>query len=174
MSSVDKIVNESGKTVLGVISTSPALRAGPNTRAGAPMRFAVSVLSSVLPTVGVPRPVPAEDLCHDPEIWKAYKEDPKVHPNMTFCTADSLLTQGDYMLKNPSKFNPTNIPVLVSFGSLDTICDPKAGEQFINDISTTDKTFKLYEGMKHELQNEPQVKNEVIQYYLDWMFERAK
>ena len=132
------------------------------------------VISHYFNVVGVARPVPVEDLCHDPEVWKEYTEDKLVHPYMTFLTGDSLTKAGEYLQGNPGLFNPSNVPLLILFGSVDVVCDPKAAEKFFNDISTTDKTFKLFDGMKHELHNEPRVKKEEIQFYLDWILERAK
>ncbi len=174
LSVLEKMIQESGKEVLGVFATSPAIKAGPATDANAFMKWIVSILSTLLPTVGVPRPVPAEDLCHDPIVWKDYTEDEFVHPYMTFITGNSLIVAGDYLQKYPEKWNPTNVPILITFGSVDVIANPEASSKFIDGIKTTDKTFKLYDGLKHELHNEPRVKDEVISYYLEWMMTRAK
>ena len=147
---------------------------GPATDANALLKWIASLLSVILPTVALSRPVPAEDLCHDPAVWKAYTEDELVHPYMAFITGNSLLKAGEELRNNPKKFNPTNVPVLITFGSMDVIANPEAADQFIEAIPTTDKTFKLYEGLKHELHNEPRVKEEIIAFWLDWMMKRAK
>ena len=168
------MIKDSGKQVLGAFGTSPAVKAGPATDANALLKWIASILSVILPTVSLSRPVPAEDLCHDPAIWKAYTEDKLVHSYMAFATGDALLKAGEYLQKNPTLYNPSDVPILIAFGSVDVVANPEASEKFINEIKTTDKTFKLYEGMKHELHNEPRVKEEAIQYYLDWMMQRAK
>eukprot|EP00835_Amoeboradix_gromovi_P005285 NODE_483_length_7824_cov_0.163625.p3 type:complete len:284 gc:universal NODE_483_length_7824_cov_0.163625:4393-5244(+) len=174
LSVLDKMIKESNKEILGVFATSPAIKAGPATDANGFLKWIVSWLSVILPTMGLPRPVPAELLCHDPAVNKAYSVDSLVHPHMSFLTGNSLLNAGKDLIENAPSYNPTNVPVLIVFGSVDMIANPEAAEKFIESIKTTDKTYKLHEGMKHELHNEPRVKEEVIQYNLDWMLSRVK
>jgi alpha-beta hydrolase superfamily lysophospholipase len=45
-------------------------------------------------------------------------------------------------------------PLLVLAGSADAIADPSAGEAFVDQAASTDKTFRLYDGLRHELWNE--------------------
>jgi len=45
-------------------------------------------------------------------------------------------------------------PVLVLAGGADPIADPSAGEFFVDQAGSSDKTFRLYPGLRHELWNE--------------------
>ena len=45
-------------------------------------------------------------------------------------------------------------PVLVLAGSADRIADPSAGKAFVAQAASSDKEFRLYDGLRHELWNE--------------------
>ena len=57
--------------------------------------------------------------------------------------------------------------VYLNYSLTDKVVNPKASEQFFDDISSQDKTKTHYEGLYHELLNEPE-KEEVMKNILNW------
>ncbi len=67
-----------------------------------------------------------------------------------------------------------NIPLLVCHGLQDEITSPEASKKFVERVKQNDKTFKEYEGLKHELHFElPSNKKMVINFYIDWIIKRC-
>lgn len=143
-----KAVDCISKPLKGIIASSPAVQAGPATDANIVLQKIGALLSYVIPTVSMPRPVNCQLLSHDDQANQEYTKDPLVHPYMSFITGTSLLEAGASLQQHPSEWNPKNIPLLMVFGTADIVTDHKVGKVFFDAIQTTDKTFKSFEGMK--------------------------
>ncbi|WOG89619.1 hypothetical protein DCAR_0208857 [Daucus carota subsp. sativus] len=66
------------------------------------------------------------------------------------------------------------VPLLVVHGGQDEVCDPGSARNVFKSASSTDKTFKIFEGMWHMLIGEPNEGVEtVFQTILSWIGERA-
>jgi alpha-beta hydrolase superfamily lysophospholipase len=63
------------------------------------------------------------------------------------------------------------LPLLVMHGTADRLTDHRGSEEFYRRASSTDKTFRLYEGFYHELLNDPEA-DRVLSELLDWLDER--
>ena len=60
------------------------------------------------------------------------------------------------------------LPLLVLHGSADRLADPEGSKSLYERAQSTDKTLKLYEGLYHEVMNEPE-KEMVLGDIVAWM-----
>jgi alpha-beta hydrolase superfamily lysophospholipase len=82
-------------------------------------------------------------------VVKAYVNDPLVYNVITPRLAEQMQT---YLLIGASNANRISLPVLIQHGSADTSFSGQ--QELLDGIAARDKTFKLYEGLRHEVYNE--------------------
>jgi alpha-beta hydrolase superfamily lysophospholipase len=107
------------------------------------------ILSSILPAVHVKSPLPPEFISRDPEVVKAYVNDPLVYNVITPRLAHEM---NRYMAIGAENAYKLRMPVLIQHGSLDIAFSGQ--RELFENIGAKDKTFRLYEGLKHEVYNE--------------------
>jgi acylglycerol lipase len=107
------------------------------------------ILSSILPAIHVKSPLPPEFISRDPEVVKAYVNDPLVYNVITPRLAHEM---NRYVAIGAENANKLRMPVLIQHGSLDIAFSGQ--RELFENIGAKDKTFKLYEGLKHEVYNE--------------------
>lgn len=71
------------------------------------------------------------------------------------------------------KFDKINIPTLIMHGADDKITDPIGSQTLFDGVSSKDKTLKYYEGLYHEIFNEPE-REEVISDVVAWITDRIE
>jgi alpha-beta hydrolase superfamily lysophospholipase len=107
------------------------------------------VLSKILPAVHVKSPLPPEFISRDPVVVKAYVDDPLVYNVITPRLAHEM---NRYVVLGAQNAFKIMTPVLIQLGSQDTAFSGQ--KELYEKIGAKDKTFKLYEGLKHEVYNE--------------------
>lgn len=90
----------------------------------------------------------------DPAVRDRYQADPliykgKIRARKGYETLKSM----EYIL---DKFDQINVPVLIMHGADDKITDPIGSQMLYDGVSSVDKTLKYYEGLYHEIFNEPE------------------
>jgi alpha-beta hydrolase superfamily lysophospholipase len=60
------------------------------------------------------------------------------------------------------------LPILILQGSEDTLVDPEGGQFLYDLVSSEDKTLKIYEGLYHEVFNEPE-REQVLRDVQVWL-----
>ena len=80
---------------------------------------------------------------------KAYVEDPLVYNVITPRLAYEM---NRYVVIGAENSGEIQIPVLIQLGSRDTAFSGQ--KELFEMVGAKDKTFKLYEGLKHEVYNE--------------------
>ncbi|KAJ3291205.1 hypothetical protein HK104_006265 [Borealophlyctis nickersoniae] len=155
----------------GVISSSPLIKPGTTTAVPAPRYWAIRMLASVVGTLSIENTIDASLLTTDPEVNKAYLEDPLNHGFVSIGTARDIFLNGEKIFDKDHV--GLTMPILITFGTDDLICSCDAATQIIEKIPSADKTLKIFDGFKHEPHNEPQ-KDEYIKYLVDWILARAK
>jgi alpha-beta hydrolase superfamily lysophospholipase len=133
--------------IKGLVLSGTGARPGP---AVPPFLVALTrVLSKLLPSIPVKSPLPPEFISRDPEVVRAYVNDPMVYNVITPRLAEQMNT---FQAMGAANIGQLKMPVLIQVGSLDTAF---SGQKDLFDaVTATDKTFKLYEGLKHEVYNE--------------------
>lgn len=111
------------------------------------------LFSALFPKMGVTS-LEAEGVSRDPAVVEAYRNDPLVYTGkMTSRLAAELIKT---VKRVPLEAKRITLPVLILQGGADRLVDP-AGAQMLHDlIGSSDKTIKLYDGLYHEVFNEPE------------------
>jgi alpha-beta hydrolase superfamily lysophospholipase len=104
------------------------------------------------------------DLSHDPEVVKAYKEDPLVHAYVSSELGLSTLEIGEALYTYTGEFG---LPLLLMHGTEDRITSYRGSEMFARQAKGN-ITYKPWEGLFHETHQEPQ-REEVLQFAKEWM-----
>ena len=84
-----------------------------------------------------------------------------------------ILEQGEYVVSEAYKQYDENLPFFMPFGTKDSLVSFAAGKEFYDKLVCKDKTFRQWDGLFHELHNEPE-KKVVIQEYIDWITKHLK
>jgi alpha-beta hydrolase superfamily lysophospholipase len=100
----------------------------------------------------------------DPAVVEVYKNDPLVHSKITASASIGLLEAATFL---NSYAGAMPIPTLIMHGAEDLLTSQPASEAFAKRVSGP-VTYKKWEGMYHEIHNEPQ-KLEVLNYMLGWL-----
>ena len=123
------------------------------------------LIGKIFPTFTDTAKVDAPGLSTDLKVGEAYIADPLVHDKMGVQLFLSITENGEWAISNGSKF-PT--PLLLMHGAADPITSHVATESFSKEIPTGKLTFKLWNGLRHELHNEIR-KEEVLQEIKQWL-----
>jgi acylglycerol lipase len=122
-------------------------------------------LSRVAPNVGVSR-LPLNRISRDPAVVDAYNNDPLVFrtPIRARLGAEMIVT----MERVDAALPAMRIPLLVMQGTSDGLVDPGCGPHVYERAGSPDKTLKMYDGLWHEIFNEPE-RDHVIDDLTGWL-----
>jgi alpha-beta hydrolase superfamily lysophospholipase len=130
-----------------------------------PVRLLAQVLSALTPKLGVIQ-VDASLVSRDPAVVKAYEDDPLVHhgklPART--VAELAAKVGAF----PSTVGAITIPTLIMYGTADALAPPAGSKMLAGTISSADKKVIPYEGLYHEILNEPE-QQQVLDDICAWL-----
>jgi len=123
------------------------------------------ILSKILPAIHVKSPLPPEFISRDPDVVKAYVDDPLVYNVITPRLAHEM---NRYVVLGAEKAFMIKTPVLIQLGSQDTAFSGQ--KELYEKIGAKDKSFKLYDGLKHEVYNElPNDRAKVLSDLHTWL-----
>jgi alpha-beta hydrolase superfamily lysophospholipase len=146
----------------GVISSSPWLRLYSPLP---PIVHAVGyALGKFFPSLIIPNGINARELSQNRTVSDAYEKDPLVHGKISLNTYRIITESGEWAISNATKLHS---PLLLMHGSSDRITSIEASRQF-SENSTGNCTFKTWEGLFHELHNEPEHET-ILEFIFKWM-----
>jgi len=149
----------------GAIITSPGLRTIAEKQK---MKLAFGRAAvKVIPHLTVPNGLDRNNLCHEPEVIKAYQSDPLVHDRISLALAAEMIEATDYILSSAGELKT---PLLVMHGSDDELTYASGSEELAA-AAQNSCTLKLYEGLFHELHNEFE-QDTVFADQLEWLTTR--
>ena len=136
----------------GLILSAPALKAGSSITKRD--KLLARIVSRLAPTAGVSS-LDATSISKDPAVVKAYVSDPLVF------TGKISARLGAEILKAIEKTIPPlmqtiKLPILIMQGAEDRLSNPEGSRVIFEGVSSSDKTLKRYEGLFHEIFNEPE------------------
>jgi alpha-beta hydrolase superfamily lysophospholipase len=128
------------------------------------MRVA-KVVGKVVP--GLPgQKLSSASISRDPAVVKAYDEDPLVFRGaLSAGIGGAMLRTMDSF---PSRLPSLKLPLLVLSGTEDKLVNPDGARLVDRLAGSTDKTLKMYDGLYHEVFNEPE-KELVLGDLRDWL-----
>ncbi len=128
-------------------------------------RFWGRVARTLLPRVSVQGGVDPELLSRDPEVVRAYEEDPLVTRKATV----SLMTE---LLSAIERTRPAGaqarVPVLVLHGEEDRIVSPEGSREFALTLRDPHSTLRVLPQLRHEILNEPE-QEVLFREILEWL-----
>lgn len=128
-------------------------------------RAVAPLLSRVLPNLGVVK-LDSKLVSRDPEVVRAYDEDPLVHHGgVPARTAVEMLKAGEFVKTHLDKLT---VPLLVQHGKADGLANPAGADLFEQGAASQDKTVIRYDGLYHEIYNEPE-QDKVLTDLVNWL-----
>jgi alpha-beta hydrolase superfamily lysophospholipase len=111
------------------------------------------VLSTLMPRTGLVQ-LDANEISRDPAVVQAYVNDPLVYTGKTTArlAAEMLKT----MRRVTEEAGTITLPLMIVQGSEDKLVDPAGARMLYKTVSSDDKTLKIYDGLYHEVFNEPE------------------
>jgi alpha-beta hydrolase superfamily lysophospholipase len=133
-------------------------------------RLVARLLSTLTPQLGLFAVDPAL-VSRDPDVVKAYETDPLVHHGRL--AARTIAELASAVDSFPAAAGGITVPTLIMYGSGDRLVPPD-GSMMLNDrIAATDKTLKTYDGLYHEILNEPE-QDDVMDDMCSWLRARVR
>jgi alpha-beta hydrolase superfamily lysophospholipase len=131
-----------------------------------PILALANILKNIIPTTPLIPGLPPTELSTDTAVVAAYQQDPLVYTGAWRVGMGALLINTGKILREQA--NQLALPLLVLHGAEDKIT-PVSGSKLIYErAASTDKTLKLYPGMRHEIMNERE-KERVLTDILAWL-----
>lgn len=146
----------------GLLLTDPAI----SLETASPITRLISkVLGEVVPGLGV-FGVDPTTVSRDPDVVHNYETDPLVHHGKLPARTIGELTRAAESF--PQRVPGLTLPLIVMHGTDDPIVPLASSELLYERVSSADKTIKLYEGLYHEILNEPE-QGEVLDDIVAWL-----
>jgi alpha-beta hydrolase superfamily lysophospholipase len=146
----------------GVISTGAGLRTSLEEQTVKIMM--ARVLGTLMPSMAIPSGLDPTTISRSPEVVDAYINDPLVHDKMTLGFGKIMLSVQPWAFEHAHEFS---LPLLIMHGTDDKLGYPRGSEEFAS-LVKQDCTLKLWDGLSHELHNEPE-QNEVFTFMINWV-----
>ncbi|MGA9859446.1 MAG: lysophospholipase [Solirubrobacteraceae bacterium] len=134
---------------------------------------ALQVVARVLSRVAPRLPLIAIDpglVSRDPGVVAAYESDPLVHHGKL--PARTATEFADAVARLPADVATITVPTLLLYGTADRLCAPAGSEMIARGIGAGDLTVKAYDGLYHEIFNEPE-RDVVLDDVCAWLADRV-
>ncbi len=135
--------------VAGVVTSGAALSMPedfPRARA-----ITAHVLKWLAPRISLASQLDPDALCRDPEVVRAYLEDPLVERRITPSLASEILSA-----MKCTTAAAVRVPMLLLHGEDDRICPVGGSRSFFEQLTVTQRGLHTYPGLRHEIFNEPE------------------
>lgn len=154
---------EPGTLLAGLVVSGPAVQA---LAGSALQRRLAGVLSALVPNLGVVAVDADQKISRDPEVVRAYRADPLVYRGKVKARtgAEMLAT----MESLPARLPRLSMPLLLLHGTDDRICALAGSAMVHGCVSSPDKTLRQYQGLYHEVFNEPE-REQILTDLLSWL-----
>jgi alpha-beta hydrolase superfamily lysophospholipase len=131
--------------------------------------LAAKLLSRFSPTTSLSLGLSDETLSRDPEVVKAYREDPLVHRKVTARWGTEALDAVDRIR---ARANEIELPLLILHGGDDKINSVEGSKELLQLASSTDKKLIVYPGGYHEPHNDLDAER-VASDVIEWLNARS-
>lgn len=146
----------------GVIATGPWLRL-----AFEPSHFKIilaQITNYIWSSFSQKSGLDTKAISRDPEVVYAYENDPLGHDYISARMFIGIHQAGQWALEHASEFS---LSLLLMHGGDDKLSSVEASREFAGKI-TKNCTLKIWDGLYHEIHNEPG-KKEVLKFLVDWL-----
>ncbi len=143
----------------GAVLSAPSIKVSDNTSQAT--IFVGKLLSIIMPKAGLIK-LDAERVSRDLAVVDAYINDPLAYTGkITARLGAEILKTMQRVTEQATKIR---LPIMIVQGSDDKVVDPRGAQLLYDLVTSEDKTIKIYDGLYHEVFNEPeheQVLNDV-------------
>jgi len=115
--------------------------------------FAGTVLSALIPRLGLIQ-LEAEGVSRDPAVVQAYETDPLVYRGKVTARLGAEMINA--MKQVVAEASRISLPLLILQGGADRLVHPSGAQMLHDRVASTDRKIILYEGLYHEVFNEPE------------------
>jgi alpha-beta hydrolase superfamily lysophospholipase len=156
------LINHSGD-FQGAVISAPAISVPDNI--SQMTVIAGKILSKLAPKMGI-MALDANMISRDPQVVRAYVNDPLVHHDKTTARLSAELLEAIMSVDN--QIEKISVPLIIVQGSKDALANPKGSKKLHERAGSPDKTIKIYSGLYHEVFNEPE-REMVLRDVADWL-----
>jgi len=135
----------------GVVASSPCL--GMVIEIPPVKKVLGSFMSYLWPGLIMGNELDATKISHDPDVVKAYENDPLVHDRVSARFFTELMAAMESVNHQASTLN---VPVLMQVAGEDYLVDADSSKHFFERLTLQDKTLYVYDGAYHEIYNAPE------------------
>jgi alpha-beta hydrolase superfamily lysophospholipase len=128
-------------------------------------RTFLPLAACVLPALAVESGLEADWLSHDPEVVRAYAEDPRVFSTVTLGWFTAVTEAQQQVFDGAPEIR---LPLLVLVGDADRIADPDRTRALYERLGSEEKKLVVYPGFFHEVFNEVE-RARVVDDLLGWL-----
>ncbi len=110
--------------------------------------------------------IPPSSISRDPEVVQAYVDDPLVFADRVSPEANAAALESAIEVNQSG--DRLALPVLMVHGSDDAIADVEGARDLFDSIASPDKQLIVYDGLYHEVMNEPE-RDRVLDDVVGWL-----
>jgi len=168
-----------GHSMGGTISTLFAIARRPEIRglllSGASLKLSdkyspslirlAKILSFVFPKMRLLK-LDASAVSRDPEVVRDYESDPLVYHGGIPARTGAEMNRA--MERIRQRMEALEEPLLIMHGTGDLLADPEGSRQLYDRAKSGDKDLRLYEGLYHEILNEPE-RAQILADMVEWL-----
>lgn len=155
-------------SVLGMVLSAPAVKVGSDI---SPFMIKLAkFLGRLIPTVPLQK-LDNRSVSRDPKVFEDYDKDPLNYRGGIRAGLGSAMLKGLQEIEERSE--ELRLPLLILHGTEDKLTEVSGSKQLYEKAGTQDKELKLYEGLYHEVFNEPE-QEEVLGDFVRWLDARLK
>lgn len=154
-------------TLAGAILSGPSVKVPDNLSTA--VILVGRLLSRLIPGAGVVG-LDAHGISRDPAVVQAYLDDPLVYKGKITARLGAELLQA--MQRIGKEARRIRLPILILQGDADQLVDPLGARILHGLAGSQDKTLKVYDGLYHELYNEPE-RGQVLEDVGAWLAARG-
>ena len=135
----------------GIVFSGPCVKVPANV--SATTVFLAKALSRIAPKLGLSA-VDASGISRDPAEVQAYIDDPLVYNGKTTARLACELLKA--MQRVSAEASGITLPALIVHGGADRVVDPDGAQRLHSALGSADKALTIYDGLFHEIHNEPE------------------
>jgi len=128
----------------------------------------ITGISKLWPKLGALQ-LDASGISRDPAVVEKYMADPLVDKSKL--SAKFLVEMFKTMSDAKQDANKITLPILIMHGSKDPMTDPSGSRFLYDNVSSGDKTLNIYDGLMHEIFNEPEA-GDIYKEVVAWLDRR--
>ena len=131
-----------------------------------PVKLALGrFFSKYVPALTMGNELDPNGVSRDPAVVKAYLEDPLVHDRVSARFFTEFVAA---MAEVHARAASLKMPVLIMQSGADKLVLPEGAKEYFDKVGSSDKTFKLWPGLYHEMFNEPE-QAQVLNFASGWL-----